>query len=133
MSVTLRLSRTGSKNRPSFRIVATETARPRDGRFLEILGHYNSRTTPPLLHMNEERVRYWIGMGAMTSGMLHTLIKRSMPGFIEEIEKRRVSRVQAQRKARKARAAKRGPAKAKPAKEKKIAKKKAAPKKAKAE
>jgi small subunit ribosomal protein S16 len=70
MSVRLRLARGGTKKRPIYRLVATQSSSPRDGRFLEKLGIYN-----PLLPndaegrvvLNEERVRYWLGTGAKPS------------------------------------------------------------------
>jgi small subunit ribosomal protein S16 len=70
MSVRLRLARGGTKKRPIYRLVATQSSSPRDGRFLEKLGTYN-----PLLPndaegrvvLNEERIRYWLGTGAKPS------------------------------------------------------------------
>jgi small subunit ribosomal protein S16 len=112
VAVTIRLARTGSKNRPSYRLVASEHSRPRDGRFLEILGHYNARQTPEVLVLDQERVKYWISNGAMTSKMAETLIKRTIPGYIEALQKNRTEKIKSARRKRKARSGKSGSGKA---------------------
>ena len=65
--VRIRLRRVGAKKQPSYRIVAADKEAPRDGRFLEILGHYNPRTQPETIHMEEDRVFYWLSVGAQPS------------------------------------------------------------------
>ena len=65
--VRIRLRREGKRGQPSYRIVAAEREAPRDGRFLEILGHYNPRTEPATIVVNEDRVYDWIGKGAQPS------------------------------------------------------------------
>ncbi len=65
--VRIRLRRVGSKNQPSFRIVAAEKEAPRDGRFLEVLGHYNPRTEPSTISVDEERLFHWMKNGAQPS------------------------------------------------------------------
>lgn len=105
MSVTLRLARTGNRNRPNYRIVAIEKARPRDGRFLEIIGNYNPLSKPVEINIKEDRVRHWISHGAETSKLVADLINKKIPGFLTELEKKRVERKQAARKKRKARLA----------------------------
>jgi small subunit ribosomal protein S16 len=70
MSVRIRLARGGTKKRPFYRIVATDSRDPRDGRFLEKLGTYNPilpSDSPERLVLREERVRYWLGVGAQPS------------------------------------------------------------------
>jgi small subunit ribosomal protein S16 len=70
MSVRIRLARGGTKKRPFYRIVATESRDPRDGRFLEKLGTYNPilpSESPERLVLREERLRYWLGVGAQPS------------------------------------------------------------------
>ena len=62
MSVTIRLSRHGKKKAPFYRVVAADKQMPRDGRFLELLGTINPRTEPATVQLNEERIRYWIGL-----------------------------------------------------------------------
>ena len=65
--VRIRLRRVGSKAQPSYRIVAASSESPRDGRFLEILGHYNPRTEPATIPLVEDRIYDWIGKGAQPS------------------------------------------------------------------
>ena len=67
MSVSLRLSRGGSKKRPFFRIVAADIRAPRDGRYIERLGTYNpmrEKDDPERVNLNLERIKYWLSVGA---------------------------------------------------------------------
>jgi small subunit ribosomal protein S16 len=70
------MRRAGSKNRPFFRIVVTETRSAREGRFVEVLGHYNPRTTPETLEIDREKLAHWIKTGANLSDTVRTLIDR---------------------------------------------------------
>jgi small subunit ribosomal protein S16 len=74
--VKLRLKRMGAKKRPSYRIVATESSSPRDGRFIEQVGFYDPLTDPSTVKLNEERVRYWLSVGAQPSETVMRLLKR---------------------------------------------------------
>ena len=76
MPVIIRLRRTGAKKRPTFRFVATDSRMPRDGRFLEILGHYNPIEKPATLGVDEERVYHWLKEGATTSDTVNGLFKQ---------------------------------------------------------
>jgi small subunit ribosomal protein S16 len=76
--VAIRLRRAGSKKRPYFRIVVTDSRAARDSKFVEILGHYNPRTRPALVDVQQERVDYWISKGAQPSDSVRTLIKRHL-------------------------------------------------------
>lgn len=73
----IRLARTGAKKKPHYRVVVIEKERARDGRFLEILGHYNPTVDPIDLHVDKERVQYWIGKGAQPSATVSRLLARS--------------------------------------------------------
>jgi small subunit ribosomal protein S16 len=75
--IKLRLRRTGAKKRPSYRIVAAEHSSPRDGRFIEILGHYDPLTEPATVKVNAERVKYWLSVGAQPSETVAGLLKRA--------------------------------------------------------
>lgn len=75
----IRLARTGAKKKPSYRVVVIDRERARDGRFVEILGHYNPRGNPPELALDWERASYWIGRGAQPSETVASLLKRA-PG-----------------------------------------------------
>jgi small subunit ribosomal protein S16 len=76
--VAIRLRRAGSKKRPFFRVVVTDSRSARDSSFVEILGHYNPRTRPAVVQVNKERVDYWIGKGARASDSVRTLIARHL-------------------------------------------------------
>lgn len=65
--VRIRLRRTGMRGQPSYRIVAAEKEKPRDGRFLEILGTYNPRTEPATVEVKEDRIYHWLKNGAQPS------------------------------------------------------------------
>ena len=69
----IRLQRIGRKNDPAFRVVVTEhTAAPKSGKFIERLGSYNPKTKERQL--NEERVNYWLSVGAKASGTMHNML-----------------------------------------------------------
>ncbi len=74
----IRLARTGAKKQPSYRIVVIERERARDGRFVEILGHYNPRRHPPELVMNRERADYWLRQGAQPSETVRSFLKKKV-------------------------------------------------------
>jgi small subunit ribosomal protein S16 len=76
--VKIRLTRTGRKHYHTFRIVAAETTMPRDGRFIEILGHYNPNIAADSekVSINKERVEYWLGKGAQPSHTVWTLLRK---------------------------------------------------------
>ena len=74
--VAIRLRRAGSKKRPYFRIVVTDSRAARDSSFVEILGHYNPRTRPALVDIQQERVDYWISKGAQPSDTVASFIKK---------------------------------------------------------
>ncbi|MGH7729810.1 MAG: 30S ribosomal protein S16 [Candidatus Eiseniibacteriota bacterium] len=75
MSVVIRLMRAGAKKRPFFRMVAADSRRQRDGRFLEILGHYNPLTQPYELVVHKDRVESWITKGAQPSEQAASLLR----------------------------------------------------------
>lgn len=70
----IRLRRTGAKKQPSYRLVVAESTAPRDGTFLEILGHYNPLTTPTTLVIKEERIRDWLQRGAQPTDRVARLL-----------------------------------------------------------
>lgn len=74
----IRLTRTGAKKQPSYRIVVIERERARDGRFVEILGHYNPRRHPPELVLNRERADYWLRQGAQPSETVRSFLKKKV-------------------------------------------------------
>ena len=76
--VAIRLRRAGSKKRPFFRVVVTDSRAARDSSFVEILGHYNPRTKPALVTVDLDRVKFWMSKGAQPSDSVRTLIARHL-------------------------------------------------------
>lgn len=74
----IRLRRVGSKKRPYFRVVVIESANPRDGSFVEVLGHYNPKSKPALVDVDRDRLQYWLGKGAQPSDTVRTLVARHL-------------------------------------------------------
>ncbi len=73
----IRLTRQGAKKRPFYRVVVADKAAKRDGRFVEIVGHYNPCREPIELKLNHERISYWISQGAQPSETVRGLIRKS--------------------------------------------------------
>ncbi len=84
MAVKIRLARTGRKNVDRYRIVAIDSHKKRDGRFLEILGAYNPQHTPKQFTVKTERVSYWLDKGAQPSETVYNLLKQDR--FFEKQE-----------------------------------------------
>lgn len=72
----IRMRKMGSKKRPCFRVVVTDSRAARDSSFVEILGHYNPRLKPATVVIDRERIAYWVGKGAQLSDTVRTLLKR---------------------------------------------------------
>ena len=73
----IRLRRAGSKKRPFSRVVVTEHSSKRDGRFVEVVGHYNARTQPETIVLDGDRVNYWLSKGALPTATMHAMIKKA--------------------------------------------------------
>jgi small subunit ribosomal protein S16 len=78
MAVRLRLRKTGTRNKPCFRIVVADARSPRDGRFIENLGYYDPRRSDERLDL--ERAEYWLSVGAQASETVESIIKRARDG-----------------------------------------------------
>lgn len=65
----------GGKKDPVWRVVVADRRSPRDGRFIENVGRYNPQTDPSTIALNEERIRYWLGKGAVPSETVRKLLK----------------------------------------------------------
>ena len=74
MSVTIRLRREGSSKRPRYRVVVADSRSPRDGRFIEVIGHYNPVTQPPTVKIDRDKASAWISKGAQPSNTVKKLI-----------------------------------------------------------
>jgi small subunit ribosomal protein S16 len=73
----IRLRRAGSKKRPFFRVVVTDSRAARDSSFVEVLGHYNPRTKPETLDLDRERLAHWLKQGAQPSDTIRTVLQRN--------------------------------------------------------
>jgi small subunit ribosomal protein S16 len=80
----IRLTRKGAKKRPIYRVVVTEKEAKRDGRFVEIIGHYNPCREPAELKLDRGRIDYWIARGAQPSATVRSLIRKSEPAAAED-------------------------------------------------
>ena len=70
----IRLRRTGKRNQPSYRIVVADSKKPRDGAFVDHLGHYTPRQDPPEIVIDEEKARKWISHGAQPSEAVQRML-----------------------------------------------------------
>lgn len=77
MAVRIRLTRTGRKNTPSYRIAVFDSRTRRDGRYLENLGTYNSKEkdNTKKINLNKERLEYWLGKGALLTDAIKNILK----------------------------------------------------------
>jgi len=75
----IRLTRMGAKKKPFYRVVVTERRQARDGRFVEVVGHYNPGTNPPLIELQMDRVKHWLECGAQPSETVQSLLKKAKP------------------------------------------------------
>ena len=77
MAPRIRLARTGAKGQPSYRIVVADSRFPRNGRFIEILGHYNPRTEPVTIEVNHEKTQEWLNRGALPTESAKSVLVRA--------------------------------------------------------
>ena len=75
--VKLRLRRVGAKKQASYRIVATDSRSPRDGRFIEVVGFYNPRTEPETVQLKEDRALHWLSVGAQPTERVAQLLRKA--------------------------------------------------------
>ena len=75
--VRIRFRRVGFKGQPSYRIVVTDQRSPRDGKFIEIIGHHNPRTQPTTDVVDEARALHWLNVGAQPSDAVRTVFRRT--------------------------------------------------------
>jgi small subunit ribosomal protein S16 len=80
VAVHIRLRRTGTTRRPAYRVVVADSRAPRDGRFIEVIGHYNPLTEPPTIHIEKDKAAAWLKKGAQPSNTVKHLLARSGMG-----------------------------------------------------
>ena len=74
--VKIRLKRMCMKKIPFYRLVVTDSRNPRDGRFIEEIGYYNRVAEPVEMKINDERAKYWLGVGAQPTDTVRALLKK---------------------------------------------------------
>ena len=77
MAVHIRLRRTGTTRKPAYRVVVADSRAARDGKFIEVLGHYNPLTEPPTIKIEVDKAQAWIAKGAQPSNTVKTLLARA--------------------------------------------------------
>ncbi len=80
MSTTIRLARAGTKKRPYYRIIVTNSRSPRDSKFIEKIGTYEpllAQENPRRITINEERAKYWVSVGAQLSDRVHLFFNKA--------------------------------------------------------
>ena len=82
MATRIRLARVGSKKNPIYRVVVADGRSPRDGRFIEIVGHYNPRTDPSTLTVDNDKAVKWLSQGAQPTDRVRKLLEIS--GALEQ-------------------------------------------------
>ena len=82
--VKIRLRRVGAKNRPSYRLVVADSRAPRDGAFINIIGHYNPLTDPETVVIDEEKALHWLRQGAQPTATAARLLSKI--GIMEKFE-----------------------------------------------
>lgn len=83
--IKIRLRRVGSKKQPQYRVVVADARTPRDGRFIEIVGHYNPRLDPPEVTIAEDRAVYWLQRGAQPTDPVLRIFEKL--GTLEKLER----------------------------------------------
>ena len=83
MSVRIRLTRVGAPKQPTYRLVVADSRSARDGRALDIIGHYNPRTDPIELAVDEAKAKDWLAKGAQPSDTVKRLLRQAgvLPSF----------------------------------------------------
>jgi len=74
--LSIRLRRVGTTKKPHYRVVVADSQAWRDGRFVEVLGHYDPRRDPAVVKIDSARASYWIGKGAQPSDTVRSLLKK---------------------------------------------------------
>jgi small subunit ribosomal protein S16 len=77
VAVHIRLRRTGTTRKPAYRVVVADSRAARDGKFIEVLGHYNPLTNPPTIKIEVEKAQAWIKKGAQPSNTVKNLLARA--------------------------------------------------------
>jgi small subunit ribosomal protein S16 len=102
MALVIRMRQEGAKNRQSYRLVVTDIRHPRDGKYIEMVGWYNPFAENEMqAKIDQDRIRYWLNLGATLSVKAETLVKRLAPDVVREVTAKQVAK-RAKRRAKKA-------------------------------
>jgi small subunit ribosomal protein S16 len=81
----IRLTRTGARKQPHYRVVVIEKARARNGRPVEVVGTYDPRTNPASIELKRDRLEYWLSKGAKLSDRVSKLASKPVPASTESV------------------------------------------------
>ncbi len=81
----IRLRRVGAKKKPSYRIVVADSRAPRNGAFVDLVGHYDPLTDPPTISIDEDKVVKWLGNGAQPSEPVERMLRKM--GIFERLKR----------------------------------------------
>jgi small subunit ribosomal protein S16 len=81
----IRLSRTGARKQPHYRVVVIEKERARNGRPVEVVGLYNPRTSPASIELKRERIDYWVSKGAKMSDRVSKIVSKPAPASVPSV------------------------------------------------
>ena len=81
----IRLSRTGARKQPQYRVVVIEKERARNGRPVEVVGTYNPRTSPASIELKRERIDYWVSKGAKMSDRVSKIVSKPAPASVASV------------------------------------------------
>jgi small subunit ribosomal protein S16 len=87
--VSIRLRRVGAKHKPIYRILVADKRSPRDGAFIETIGHYNPLTNPATFDINEEKALEWLNRGAQPTDTVKSLLRKS--GMLDKFKPQSIS------------------------------------------
>lgn len=81
----IRLSRTGARKQPHYRVVVIEKERARNGKPVEVVGLYNPRTSPASIELKRERIDYWVSKGAKMSDRVSKIVSKPAPASVPSV------------------------------------------------
>jgi small subunit ribosomal protein S16 len=81
----IRLTRTGARKQPQYRVVVIEKERARNGRPVEVVGTYNPRTNPASIELKRERIDYWVSKGAQLSDRVSKIVSKPVPASVGSV------------------------------------------------
>jgi small subunit ribosomal protein S16 len=85
--IKIRLRRTGMKKQPHYRIVVADARAPRDGKYIDLVGHYNPLTEPATIQVDTEKAAMWIRQGAQMTETVEKLFSRA--GVLEQVQQKK--------------------------------------------